>query len=63
MGCKNKKKYIILERKRETKRKREKRDGREDRETIFYIFLYYLIGLYVKIRTEMLSILLNGLVK
>ena len=25
--------------------------------------LYYLIGLYIKIRTEMLGVLLNGLVK
>ena len=58
MGFKHKR-NILLERERETKRKQGKRDGREERNN----FLYYLIGLYVKIKTKMLSVLLNELVK
>ena len=65
MGFKHKR-NILLERERQ----RGKRDGREERQIIYlfiYIIwlcnLYYLIGLYVKIKTKILSVLLNELVK
>ena len=39
----------------------------QERRVVFYTIcfssLYYFIGLYVKIRTEVLGVLINGLVK
>ena len=39
----------------------------QERRVVFYTIcfssLYYFIGLYVKIRTEMLGVFINGLVK
>ena len=61
--------YIYIIGERETKRKRGKKDGREERETKFFIFcdcviyINYFIELYVKIRTKMLGVLLNELIK
>ena len=70
MGCKHKKKYIIGEREKDKEEESKERWKREI-ETIFYFYfyiiclcsLYYFIGQYVKIRIEMLGVLLNKLVK
>ena len=58
--------YIIGERERH--RGREEREMEEKRERHkFYIIwlcnLYYFIGLYVKIKIEILNVLINGLIK
>ena len=67
MGFKHKR-NILLERERD-KEEREMEE-KKDKEFIYlfiYIIwlcnLYYLIGLYVKIKTKILSVLLNELVK
>ena len=48
------------------KRERQGRRKRSEKSNLYYIILlclYYFIGLYVKIRIEMLGVLLNRLVK
>ena len=61
--------WCVVEKERDKEEKSLNQRGRENRERsdgfIFILLgsLYYFIGLYVKIRNEMLGVLLNELVK